>query len=183
MLRFNFAELKESKFEKYVRPDIIFLVFVLVCVLAVDYFIENSLQVRLEQLDKKIVLLKKGKIRLRKIRKEVSRLEKLRKELKHRLLVVAQLEKGRQVPYYLYFFGNPKFVNNIWLSELVSKGSLLKIEGGTLKLNNLPKFIGDIENNLGRVLFKDTRRVNLDKLNLEYYNFNFRLELKNGAVR
>jgi len=187
MLRFNFAELRESKFEKYVRTDIIFLVFVLAGAFAADYFAELSLNRKIDQLNRKIAQLRSEEARLKRVRREVSRLEKLRKELQHRLSVVAQLEKGRQVPGYLYFHGDPKNVRGVWLTELASKNKLLKIKGGTFKVKNLPSFIGKIENHLGKVIFRDVKREvyvnNGLGLDIKYYKFNFKVELKNGTTQ
>ncbi|ADU96867.1 Fimbrial assembly family protein [Thermovibrio ammonificans HB-1] len=187
MLRFNFAELKESKFEKYVRPDLIFLVFVLLLVFAVYYFWVSSIESQISAVDSKIARLRAEKARLLRVQREVGRLKKLEQELKHKLSVVSELERKRHVPQFLYFFGNPDYVKGIWLTELSSKGKLLHVKGATFNVKRVPLFLQYVETNLGNVVFRETKRKVFSdrrlRLNIPYYQFNFSVEMKNGAAK
>ena len=186
MLRFNFAERKESAYAKYIRPDIVFLVFVLSTVLIGSYIYANSIQQRIEKTQKRIVKLEGEIRRLKQIQRKEKELISAKKELQRKLEVVSRLDRNRKVPQFLYFFAKPSNVKYVWLSKLDYSGDQLRLTGGTQDINKFPVFLKIVEDDLGKVLFRKTeRQVYVNKLinfTAIYYKFNFVVRLKNGST-
>ncbi|MEO2083617.1 MAG: hypothetical protein ABGX12_06305, partial [Desulfurobacteriaceae bacterium] len=149
MLRFNFAEVKESKFAKYVRPDLLFLILVLLVVFSVSWAYQNSFKKQIRAVSQQIDTLNRERQRLNKIKKEEKRYKELKKELQLKLSVVSKLDKGRQVPSVLYFFSNPNNLNGIWLDQLSLRDGILNITGNAYTLDNLKEFLSKVETKLG----------------------------------
>ena len=187
MLRFNFAEYRESTYSKYVKPDLMFLFVVLVVVFFFSYFCYSTTTHQLKLAQSKIQTLKREIHRLRQIQQSEKELIATRKELQKKLKIVSMLDKNRKVPQFLYFFANPENVKNVWLDSLTYSGRQLTVKGGTLKIKSFPEFLKISEEKLGRVLFRETERKVYEnrKLNFRvvYYKFNFGVELKNGTAR
>lgn len=184
MLRFNFAEVKESKFDKYVRPDIFFVVFILLLVFAVDFYWEQAVNSELAMVNNKIQKLEQQKKRLESIERKERELIGYKEKLKQKLNVVSELKERRYVPQFLYFFGNSTNRAGVWLDSLSYRRNGLSLVGNSMNLKYLYSFIGKVDNKLGPVLFKNARlqTINLKNLNkkINYYKFQVNLELRNG---
>jgi len=184
MLRFNFAEVKESKFAKYVRPDLLFLILVLLVVFSVSWVYQNSLKEQIRAVSQQIDILNREKQRLKRIMREEKRYKELKKELQLKLSVVSKLDKGRQVPPVLYFFSNPKNLNGIWLDQISLQGKNLNIVGNAYTLDNLKEFLSKVESKLGEITFKDAVRKSYQSkdlgLKVDYYTFRITVNLKEG---
>jgi len=186
MLRFNFAEVKESAVSKFIKPDVIFLLLVIAGALGVILYEKASLEEELRVINGQIVKLQKERERLIKVKRKEKELTELRKKLKEKLAVVSNLQKGRQVPPELYFFGNPENVRDIWLDSLKIKPlKKVEVKGNLWDIKELPDFLKRVEEEIGTVVFQRSKRVEYEneklKLNFVYYQFNFTAERKNGS--
>lgn len=186
MLRFNFAERKESAYAKYIKPDILFLLFVILSVSAGVYLYTNTIQQQINATQQRIEELRNEIRRLHRVQRKEKELLTIKKEFKRKLNIISQLDRNRKVPKFLYFFANPSNVKDVWLDSLVYSNRNLQIRGGTENISEFPVFLKNVEANLGRVLFKDTERkvYTNRKINFTavYYNFKFSVGLKNGSV-
>ena len=186
MLRFNFAERKESTYAKYVKPDLIFLVVVFLTVLVGSYIYINSVQQQIENTQRQIAKLQGEIRRLRQVQRKEKELISTKKELQKKLEVVSRLDRNRRVPQFLYFFAEPSNVKYVWLSELDYSGNQIRLTGGTQYIDKFPDFLKIVENNLGKILFRKTeRKVYVNKrinFTAVYYKFNFGVGLKNGSA-
>ena len=185
MLRFNFAEKKESKYIKYVRPDLLFSLLVLLIVVAVTYSYTSSISEEINRTQQQIVKLRSEINRLSRIQRKEKELISVKKELQKKLEIVSQLDKNRKVPEFLYFFADPTNVKGIWLTDLHYSGRELHLTGGVLDIEAFPEFLGIVEDKLGKVTFKRTDRAVYSSRKLDfssvYYRFTFDVELKNGS--
>ena len=185
MLRFNFAEKKESKYIRYVRPDLLFSLLVLLVVVAITYSYTSSINEEIRRTQQQIVKLRSEINRLSRIQKKEKELINVKKELQKKLEIVSQLDKNRKVPEFLYFFADPANVRGIWLTDLNYTGKELRLTGGSLDIEEFPDFLKIVERKLGKVTFKMTDRAiySSRKLNFSsvYYRFTFNVELKNGS--
>jgi type IV pilus assembly protein PilN len=185
MLRFNFAETRESKFAKYIRVDVLFIVFLVSLVFAIDLYWERAITREITKVESEIQKLELEKKKFKKIEKKRRKLIKYRKELQKKLAVVKELEKKRYVPQFLYFFGNEKNVAGVWLDSVSYHGNSLSIEGNSLNLEYLYSFIRKLDNNLGTVFFKGASLQSMELKNLnkkvDYYKFQVNVELKDGV--
>ena len=183
MLRFNFAEVKESKLAKYLNPDIIFAILVIAGFLSIAYLQQNILKQEITKVNSDISRLKAERRRLSAIAREEKILIKKKAELNRKLEVISQLDKSRNVPTYLYFFANPSNVKGIWLETLSEKNNKnMLISGCSYNLNDLSNFLKKVSENLGRITFKKAVRKtyqNKDlKLKINYYSFQVNVERK-----
>ena len=187
MLRFNFAERKESTYARYIKPDLIFFALIILTVFVGSYFYTLSLKQEIRNAQLQIESLNREIRRLHRIQRTEKELISRKRELQKKLKIVSELDAKRKVPAFLYFFANPNNVKNVWLNSLTYSGNYLELTGGTFNINRFPEFLRISEENLGRVLFRKTLRqiyVNRDlNYRVVYYKFNFGLELKNGAAR
>jgi len=185
MLRFNFAEVKESPLSKILRPDIILTLLVIFGALIAAFYMESSVKKELRKTEERIAKLEAERLRLIGIQKKEKELLKKRKELQKKLRVVSTLERGRQVPKPLYFFGNPENVKDIWLDILTVSPKKVAVVGNIWNVDEFPNFLKKVEEEVGRVLFRRTERV--DYTNEEtgfkatYYKFEFEAERRNGS--
>jgi type IV pilus assembly protein PilN len=184
MLRFNFAEARESKFVKYIHPDLIFAVFLLSLVFAIDLYWERTITNELVKVKSEIQKLEREKKKFKRIEGKRKKLIKYREELQKKLAVVKELESKRYVPQFLYFFGDKKNTYGIWFDSISYRENSLSLEGYSINLEHLYSFIGKLDSNLGTVLFKNAnlQTIKLKNLNrkINYYKFQVNLELKNG---
>ena len=182
MLRFNFAEVRESAFEKYVRPDLLFLILVVIAAIGIELFLESSLKSQIEMTKREIARLEAEKRRLFRIQREEKSLITKKKMLEEKLRVVSELEKNRKVPKPLYFFGSKENMKGIWLNELRISGKLVGVNGNIWNIEQFPDFLKKVETEIGRVLFRQTRRVEYENKELRFrthfYNFEFEAEQK-----
>jgi type IV pilus assembly protein PilN len=187
MLRFNFAEVKESAVEKYLKPDLIFLILVVLAALAAGFFLQKQLEEKIKRADAQIAELNAEIKRLKKIKEEENRLLKKKKELQRKLEIVSKLSTGREVPKPLYFFASRENVNGIWLDKLQLTGSTVKVEGNIWDVRQFPDFLKKVETQIGKVLFRQTKRVDYEnkKLNFKttFYKFEFGAEQGNGTAQ
>ena len=187
MLRFNFAETKESAYSKYLKPDLIFFFLIIVSVAVGTYLYSASLNREIKNAQLQINSLKREISRLRQIQRSEKELISRKRELQKKLDVVSQLDRKRKVPAFLYFFADPDNVKNIWLDSLEYTGNQLYLVGGTFNIKKFPDFLKISEEKLGSILFRKTFRQIYENKELNYkvvyYKFNFGLELKNGTAR
>lgn len=185
MLRFNFAETRESKFVKYVRPDIFFVVFLVSLVFAIDLYWEQTITSEMVRVKSEIKKLELEKKKLKRIEGKRKKLIKYKEELQKKLAVVKELERKRYVPQFLYFFGNKKNTSGIWFDYISYSENSLNLEGYSMNLEYLYSFIGKLDSNLGTVLFKNANLQTIELKNpnrkINYYKFHVNLELKNGV--
>jgi len=182
MLRFNFAELSESKFGKYLKIDAVFLFLVLLLVhLAANWQI-SSINKKISILDSRISKLQATLKKLTKIKKNEKKLLSLKDKLRVKLSVVNELERRRHVPEFLYFFSDPQNLRGIWLEQLRYDLDTLRITACTLDVRYISLFFKNIERKLGAVqLKKIERRIYKGKnVTSNYYRFNFDVELYHG---
>ncbi len=187
MLRFNFAETKESAYSKYLKPDLIFFFLIIVSVAIGTYLYSVSLNQEIKNAQLQINSLRREISRLRQIQRSEKELISRKRELQKKLDVVSQLDRKRKVPAFLYFFADPDNVKNIWLDSLEYTGNQLYLVGGTFNIKKFPDFLKISEEKLGSILFRKTFRQIYENKELNYkvvyYKFNFGLELKNGTAR
>ena len=88
MLRFNFAETRESKFVKYVRPDIIFVVFLLSLIFAIDLYWEQTITSEMAKVKSEIQKLELEKKKFKRIEGKRKKLIKYKEELQKKLAIV-----------------------------------------------------------------------------------------------
>ncbi len=182
MLRFNFAEVRESAFEKYIRPDLLFLILVVLLAITAGLFIEKSIRSEIEKTQREISRLEAEKRRLRNIQKEEKSLIAKKKELEEKLKIVSQLDKGRQVPKPLYFFVSEENMKNIWLNQIKLTGDKVSVNGNIWRIEEFPLFLKRVEEKIGTILFRQTRRIDYEneqlKFKTHFYNFEFGAEQK-----
>ena len=187
MLRFNFAEVKESAVEKYLKPDLIFLILVVLAAVAAGFFVQKKVEEEIGKVEAQIAKLNAEIKRLRKVKEEEKKLIEKRKELQEKLEIVSKLSSGREVPKALYFFASKENVEGIWLDRLQLAGSTVKVEGNIWDINQFPTFLKKVETEIGRVLFRQTKRVDYEnkKLNFKttFYKFEFGAEQSNGTAQ
>jgi len=185
MLRFNFADVKESPIEKYVKPDIIFAVLIVMLAFSVGVMLENNLKEEISLVKSRIAQLEAEKRRLRKIEKQEKILREKQQELERMLSIVRELSERRKVPPFLYFFADPQNLQGVWLTALSVKGNKLELEGNCKTLKEMYRFIDKVDKNLGTVTFKGAKLKTFEdeKLNfrIDFYNFQLSAELKNGV--
>jgi hypothetical protein len=183
MLKFNFAELRESKFRRYLQADLVFLIFVLLFVYFVVSLQVSSIEEKISVANSKISNLQKTLNRLRKIKKDEKRLLSLKDKLKRKLSVVSELERKRHVPYFLYFFANPQNLKGIWLEQVRYDLHTLKVSANALDVKYIPPFFDSIEKKLGTVKLKNVERKTYKgkEIVLNYYHFEFDVRLYNGS--
>ncbi len=155
MLRFNFAEVTESTFEKYLRADILFIILVAVSVFAALNFAKSRVQEEIANLDINIKAFEAEKRRLKDVRKIEKTLREKKKELEFKLSVFDDLNRKRKVPDYLYFFANSNNMENVWLLSLSSRGNI-QLTGFSRGLNNLHRFLRTVENRFNGVTMEKT---------------------------
>ncbi len=179
MLRFDFAKVTESKFEKYVRPDLLFVLLVFIAVIGVTLFIESNIKQEIQRVKSKITSLEREKNRLKNIGKIEKELLKKKKELEFKLSVFDDLNKKRKVPDFLYFFSSSKYMENVWLVSLSLKGKSLEIGGVCPDLRRFYTLLEDIDLNMGMVTMKDTVYVPipLEKNRKGIYRFSLKVKL------
>jgi len=185
MLRFNFSDVRESPFERYVKPDVVFAISVVLLALALGFVMEDSLKKEISLVESRITQLEAEKRRLRKIGRQEEILREKQQELKRKLSIVRELSEKRKVPPFLYFFISPENIKGIWLTAMSVKGNRLEIQGNCRTLEEMYHFIDRIDKNLGTVTFKEAKLKTFkeDKLNLQinFYNFRISVELRNGV--
>ncbi|TCK06478.1 PilN domain-containing protein [Phorcysia thermohydrogeniphila] len=185
MLRFNFADVKESRLEKYLKPDVIFAVLIVFLALAVGALMESNLKEEVSVVKSRIAQLEAEKKRLRKIEKQEKVLREKQQELERKLAIVRELSERRKVPAFLYFFADPENMQGVWLTSLAVKGNQLELEGNCKTLEEMYRFIDKVDRKLGTVTFKEAKLETFEeeKLNFKvnYYNFSLSAELKNGV--
>jgi len=182
MLRFNFAEVKESTFEKYLKPDVLFLVLVILGAFSVEIFLENSIKSQIEVARQKIREFQAEKRRLRKIQSIEKNLTAKKRELEEKLKVVTELDRRRLVPKPLYFFSSKENMKGVWLNELKLSSKRVYVNGNIWNIKEFPTFLKKVENSIGNVKFKQTKRVDYENrevnLKVHFYNFEFEAEQK-----
>ncbi len=186
MLRFNFAERKETVYGKYIKPDLIFLFVVLAVVFFGINVYTKAVKKDIERTQSQISGLKQEINRLHRIQRKEKELISLKEEYKRKLRVVSSLDRNRRVPAFLYFFAKPSNVRGIWLDSLDYQGENLLVVGNIKDINKFPSFLKIVEEKLGSILFKDTRmQVYEDSksgFRAVYYKFNFGVRLRNGSA-
>ena len=186
MLRFNFAERKESTYSKFVKPDLIFFVFLMLGIFIGNHFYTTALEQEIKSAQLRIDRLNREIKRLHRVQRTEKELISLKKELQRKLKIVSALDIKRRVPSFLYFFADSNHVKNIWLTYLIYSDNRLELEGGTLNVARFPKFLEISEENLGKILFrKVSRHVYVNReldYKITYYKFNFGLELRHGTT-
>ncbi|SMP04600.1 type IV pilus assembly protein PilN [Desulfurobacterium pacificum] len=183
MLRFNFAEVKESQLAKYLNPDILFALIVIIGILSVTYLQKTVIQQEISKIQSDISRLQAEKRRLSAVAKEEKILKKKKEELNRKLSVISQLDKSRNVPSFLYFFANPSNTKGIWLDAVFERNkNALFISGYAYNLNRLSDFLKKVSQNLGDITFKDAYRKTYEnkelKLKINYYTFQVNVERK-----
>jgi len=186
MLRFNFAERKESSYSKYLKPDLIFFILIVLGIFIGSYFYTASLKQEIRNAQLQIERLNREIKRLHRVQRTEKELISRKKELQKKLRIVSELDVKRKVPAFLYFFADPNNVKDIWLTSLTYSSNRLELKGGTLDITKFPKFLKISEENLGKILFrKVSRQIYINKkldYKVTYYKFNFGLELKHGTA-
>ena len=81
MLRFNFAETRESKFFKYIPPDLFLAVFLLSLVFVVDLYREQTVTNEMVRVKSEIQKLEQEKKKFKRIEGKRKRLIKYKEEL------------------------------------------------------------------------------------------------------
>ncbi|RUM42270.1 MAG: hypothetical protein DSY34_02210 [Desulfurobacterium sp.] len=185
MLRFNFAETRESKFFKYIRPDLFLAVFLLSLVFVIDLYWEQTITNEMVRVKNEIQKLEQEKKKFKRIEGKRKKLIKYKEELQKKLAVVKELERKRYVPQFLYFFGNKRNTSGIWFDSISYRENSLNLEGYSMNLEYLYSFIRKLDSNLGTVLFKNANLQTMELKNsnkkVNYYKFHMNLELKNGV--
>lgn len=186
MLRFNFAETKESILEKYLNLDVLLLILTAVAVLGVYFHIRSGLEEEIQRVEKRIEALKAEEKRLKKIKKQERKLLKKKKELKEKLAVVEVLNKNRQVPQPLYFFNFAENPYGIAMKRLAINGPEIEVIGETDNLDNVALFIEEIEKNVGKVKFNQSFRwkklADQSWQKKPVYRFELKVEQENGSL-
>ena len=186
MLRFNFAERRETVYGKYIKPDLIFLLIVLAVVFFGTSAYTRAVKKDIERIQVQISRLNHEINRLHRIQREEKELMSLKEEFKRKLKVVSRLDQNRKVPAFLYFFAKPSNVNGVWLDSLDYQGENLLVVGNIEDINKFPLFLKITEEKLGDILFKDARmQVYEDRksgIKVIYYKFDFGVRLKNGST-
>jgi len=185
MLRFNFAEVKESKLKRYLQVDLLFLVLVvLISYLAVQLQV-LSIKQEITSVNSKISELQKSLNKLRMIKRDEKRLLSLKSKLKKKLSVVSELERKRHVPKFLYFFADPKNLKGVWLDQVRYDLHTLKVDANALDVKYVPLLFEKIEKEMGEVKLRGIRREVYKGrgIVLGYYHFNFDVRLHYGSAR
>lgn len=185
MLRFNFAELKESAIEKYLKLDLLILILTAISVIGIYFYLRNNLESKIASIESRIESLKAEQRRLQKIHKQERKLLNKKKELKEKLAVVEALNNNREVPKALYFFSFTNNPENIRMQRLAINGSEIEVSGECKELTNLASFIQKIENNIGEVKFKQSFRwktISIGGKEKPVYRFELKVEQENGSI-
>ncbi len=185
MLRFNFAETRESRIKKYLREDLIFLVVVLLITISAFLLIKTQTEKKINKVNAEIAKLNREKYRLQNIQRLLRSLRIKRNKLKEKLAVVSELDRRRKVPKPLYFFLQKEYMKGVWLKEVKLTSNSVKTIGNIWKVEKFPIFLKSVEENIGKVLFKEIKEVekNIKNLKVKYYTFKFKAERKDGIPR
>ncbi len=182
MLRFNFAEVKESPIKKFLNPDVIFSLLLIAGILVIAHLQKLVIQQEISNVKKDIYHLQAEKRKLAAIAREEKILKSKKEELNRKLYVISQLDKSRNVPSFLYFFANLSNIKGIWLESVSKNGKSLLLTGHSFNLNQLSNFLRKISQNLGNITFKDAYRKTYRneelKLKIDYYTFQVNVEKK-----
>jgi len=181
MLRFNFIESREAKLRKLITPELVLVVVIVIGSIVVVVSQISGLNHQIDSLNKEFSRLKAEEARLRKIEIEEKRLLERKKILKRKLEIISELDRRRKVPGFLYYFGDRKnLISGVWLDSLDQKGKTLVLKGGSFNLKLISKFLANVERDLGKVIFKNTKLVS-EKApggEVKYYKFQFTVEMK-----
>ena len=177
MLRFNFAEVKEPAFKKYLKPDILFLILVILGVFGAEMFLESSIKSQIEAVNLKIRKFQAEKRRLRNIQSIERKLITKKKELEEKLKMVSELDKRRQVPKSLYFFASKENMKGVWLNELALSSNEIYLDGNIWNIKKFPEFLEKIEDSIGNVYLKQVKQkiYKNEELNFKVQFYNFKL--------
>jgi len=184
MLRFNFAEIRESKFKKYLQVDLLFFILVVfISYLAVQLQV-LSIRQEINSVNSRISELQRSLNKLRMIKRDEKRLLSLKSKLKKKLSVVSELERKRHVPKFLYFFADPKNLKGVWLDQVGYDFRTLKVDANALDVRYIPILFERVEKEMGNVKLRNIRReVYKGKgIVLGYYHFNFDVRLHYGSA-
>ncbi len=181
MLRFNFIETREAELRKLVTPDLILSILLIVLLVVILQFQISKLNGQIEHLNREFARLKAEESRLKRIEEREKQLLKKKEILKRKLEIISELDRKRKVPAFLYYFGSRKnVISGVWLDSIDQKGKKLVLKGGSFNLKLISAFLANIEQNLGRVIFKNTKLV-FEKVpggEVKYYRFQFTVEMK-----
>jgi len=186
MLRFNFAETKESALEKYLKPDILVVILTAVAIFGSYFYLQNNIREEIAKVEKEIERLKAEEKRLKKIQKQEKKLLKKKKELREKLAVVEVLSKNRQVPQPLYFFNFAENPYGVSMKRLSINGPEVEVMGEAEDLNSIALFIEETEKNIGRVKLNQSFRWK--KIPAQgwqrkpVYRFELKVEQENGSL-
>ncbi len=185
MLRFNFAETRESRIRKYLREDLVFFLAVLLITISAFLLIKNQTEKKIRKINAEIAKLKREKYRLQSTQRLLKSLRVKRNKLKEKLAIVSELDRRREVPKPLYFFLQKEYMKGVWLREVKLTSNSVKTIGNIWKVEKFPAFLKSVEENIGKVLFKEIREVekNIKNLKVKYYTFKFKAERRNGIPR
>jgi len=180
MLRFNFVETKEVKLKKFLVPELIISILIIVVFLVGVQVQILSLDKEISHFNKEIRRLKAEESRFKRIEREEERqLVEKKRVIRNKLRIITELDRKRKVPAFLYYFGKRENVDpGVWLYSIDKKGNRLVIKGGALNLSLISSFLSKIEKNLGRVVFKSTELVLGKSSKVNYYKFQFTVEMK-----
>jgi type IV pilus assembly protein PilN len=181
MLRFNFAESRGTKIRKSLLLDLA-LVLIILSIFVIGIKLQISILDRqIYSLEEGIRDLKSERLRLKKVEAEEKQLIEKEKILKAKLKVISELEERRKVPGFLYYFGDRKnLISGVWLDSLDQKGKALVLKGSSFNLKLISRFLANVERDLGKVIFKNTKLVS-EKMpggEVKYYKFQFTVEMK-----
>jgi hypothetical protein len=184
MLRFNFAEIEESKYKQYIRVDLGFSLIVFLLVIFLVHYQTQSIKREIGITDSRISQLNSEIKRLRKLKIFEGKLLSLKTNLQNKLSIVSNLEKSRHVPNFLYFFEKRQNVSGVWLDRLKYNKNTLSIEANALDLKLIPQFLKRVDSELGTVKLRDIERKKYENRDLnfkiDYYKFKFSVRLRNG---
>ncbi|WP_456456645.1 hypothetical protein [Thermovibrio sp.] len=184
MLKFNFAETRESRIRKYLKEDLLLLLAVVLIAVVAFILIEKQIEENIERANKEITKLRREERRLRSIQKLIKSLEVKKDKLKEKLEIVSELDRRREVPKPMYFFLQKEYMKGIWLEELTLDSNYVKTVGNIWEVKQFPAFLKNVEENIGKVIFKEIKEVKVSKpLNIKYYTFKFKAESKDGLSR
>ena len=182
MLRFNFVKSRKTAVLEDILPDLVFIGTLIAIVGIGNYAYVSYLKGKIEEAQKQERQLRRKIENLHRIQKEGQKFMSLKEELRRKLNIMANLNKKRKVPAFLYFFSKPQNIKGIWLDSILYSDSQLLLTGGTLEIKNFPKFLSLTENKLGEILFKNVKREIYENRSLgfkqSYYEFNFGVRLK-----
>jgi len=183
MLRFNFLEREETFVEKLLKPDIILAILLLFITVGGLFWYTGQLRSKEKFLNQEISRLDRELARLKKVQAEEKKLIKVRETLKKKLNVISQLDKERQVPFFIYFFADRKNVPyGVWLTGLKQQGKEIYISGGAYNLKLVSQFLKNVEEKIGSVKFRKTSYEEYKSKETDtiyrYYKFSFIVEMK-----